>query len=550
MFRKSTTNQQLDIFNSIPDLLQGKAHDKYLNPSEWHNLFRINVFENIDENVFSKLFDAKMGSPNASIKKTISMMILKEGFGWSDKELFENCNFNVLVRSAMSMFDLKEKVPSESTYYEHKRKIYHNEIATGEDLIEKVFDRITGKQAMNFGVKAESIRMDSKLIGSNIANCSRYELIHGVIKEFYKSLNNFQRTKLSKESKSFLEKLQKEDQEKVLYYSKGNELTEKMQRLGNLMYLLTKLFNESDNDYYSTLLTVFNQQFKINENDEKIELKPKNEIRASSIQSPHDTDSDYRKKGKQEIKGNVVNITETCNETGLNLITKPDVKPATAADNSFYKEGVEKTQEILDDKVNKSYQDGAYHSKENDKFNKDNDIQMFLTGIQGRESNFKFELTQDGFEVEDLSTGNKQNAVNTKGGKYRIKDANGKYRYFSLEQIANYYNREKINNLPQEEQNKRNNVEAAMFQLSLFTRNYKIRYRGLIKTKIWANMRCLWINLVRIKNYMGKLCPEFNQINKIAQKTRKVVNILNGINVFKQIFQLKLKKEKYILIFS
>ena len=459
--------------------------------------------------------------------------------------------YTTLFRSsAIGIFDLTETVPSESTYYEHKRKIYRNEITTGEDLTEKVFDGITGKQAMDFGVKAECIRMDSKLIGSNIANCSRYELIHGVIKEFYKSLNNFQRTKLPKESKSFLEKLQKEDQEKVLYYSKNNELAEKMQRLGSLMYLLTELFNESDSDYYPTLLTVFNQQFKTGGGNEKIELKPKNEIRASSIQSPHDTDSAYRKKGKQEIKGTVVNITETCNETGLNLITKPDVKPATAADNSFYKDGVEKTQENLGDKVKKSYQDGAYHSKENDKFNKDNDIEMFLTGIQGRESNFKFELTQDGFEVEDISTGNKQNAVNTKGGKYRITDACGKYRYFSLEQIANYYRRKKINNLPQEEQNKRNNVEAAMFQLSLFTRNNKIRYRGLIKTKIWANMRCLWINLVRIKNYMGELCPGFDQIEKIAQKTAKIGDILNGINVFKQIFQLLLKKEKYILIFS
>lgn len=550
MFRKSKTNKQLDIFNSIPALLQGKARDKYLCTDEWHNLFRVNVFENIDEDIFSKLFDARMGSPNASIKQTISMMILKEGFGWSDKELFENCNFNVLVRSAIGMFDLTGKIPSESTYYEHKRKIYRNEITTGEDLVGKVFGGITGKQAMDFGVKAECIRMDSKLIGSNIANCSRYELIHGVIKEFYKSLNDFQRAKLPKESKSFLEKLQKEDQEKVLYYSKGNELVEKMQRLGNLMYLLTELFNESDSDYYSTLLTVFNQQFKTGKSNDKIELKPKKEIRASSIQSPHDTDSAYRKKGSQEIKGIVANITETCNETGLNLITKPDVKPATAADNSFYKDGVEETQEVLDDKVKKSYQDGAYHSKENDKFNKNNDIEMLLTGIQGRESNFKFELTQDGFEVEDLSTGNKQNAVITKGGKYRITDACCKYRYFSLEQIANYYKRKRINNLPQEEQNKRNNVEAAMFQLSLFTRNNKIRYRGLIKIKNWANMRCLWINLVRIKNYMGKVCPDLNQISRIAQKTGGIVNILNGINVFKQIFQLKLKKEKNMLIFS
>jgi len=31
------------------------------------------------------------------------MMILKEGFGWSDGKLFEECNFNILVMKALGL---------------------------------------------------------------------------------------------------------------------------------------------------------------------------------------------------------------------------------------------------------------------------------------------------------------------------------------------------------------------------------------------------------------------------------------------------------------
>ncbi len=61
--------------------------------------------------------------------------------------------------------------------------------------------------------------------------------------------------------------------------------------------------------------------------------------------------------------------------------------------------------------------------------------------------------------------------------------------------------RKQLESLPQELLNKRNNVEAAMFQVSFHTRNNKTRYRGLLKHAIWADARCLWMNFVRLMNY-------------------------------------------------
>ena len=175
---------------------------------------------------------------------------------------------------------------------------------------------------------------------------------------------------------------------------------------------------------------------------------------------------------------------------------------------------------------------------------------MILTGIQGGKSNFKFKLTQNGFEVENIHTGEKQEATITKGGRYKIKDTNNKYRYFTLEQIGNYYNRERIKKIPKEEQNIRNNVEATMFQLSFFTRNNKIRYRGLVKTQMWANMRCLWINLIRIKNYREKIYPDTNEIKKIVQNLENKREVFKQITNFVQIICFKFKNEINMLIFA
>jgi len=57
--------------------------------------------------------------------------------------------------------------------------------------------------------------------------------------------------------------------------------------------------------------------------------------------------------------------------------------------------------------------------------------------------------------------------------------------------ILSYFNRLRIEDIPQSEKNRRNNVEASIFQLSYFTRNNKTRYRGLAKHKWWAYHRSL-----------------------------------------------------------
>lgn len=70
-------------------MLSGKAEKFYEDKNAWHNLFRSNVTARIDESVCKPLFTEKTGSPNTSVRVLIAMMILKEGDGWSDSQLFD-----------------------------------------------------------------------------------------------------------------------------------------------------------------------------------------------------------------------------------------------------------------------------------------------------------------------------------------------------------------------------------------------------------------------------------------------------------------------------
>lgn len=126
MFRETDTDIQMSLFDNPADLMGKRAAKKYDDPKAWFNQFFALVTSQVDESVFKPLFrEGNMGAPTASIRRLVAMSVLKEGFGCSDEDLVEKLDYDLLSRKALGL-----------------------------------------------------IRIDSKLIGSNIAWYPRYELIH------------------------------------------------------------------------------------------------------------------------------------------------------------------------------------------------------------------------------------------------------------------------------------------------------------------------------------------------------------------------------------
>lgn len=512
MFKKTDDAIQFNLFSDPKDLLNEKSRKKFSDPGAWHNLFRNHVLSGIEEDHFRPLYTQVMGAPNSSIKLLIGMMIIKESLQCSDKQLFEQCEFNLLVRSALGLMNIDDPLPAESTYYLLRNRIYTFERQTGEDLFAKVFQGITSQQVKEFEVNGSRIRMDSKLIGSNIAWYTRYELIHQSIRQFYHALSpDALDKKMNRKDRTALQELLKEEGSKVVYRSTKPELNQRMQNFGLLIYRLLKVFKQ--NPYHEVLSRVFQEQYK--SGDGLIQIRDKEEISADSVQSPNDPDCSYRDKDGQKVKGYSINITETCSDNQLNLITDIKTKKANTPDTSFLIESVEATNSVTGQVVDKIHSDGAYHSPTNSGFCSRNDIDMVLTGIQGIQGQYDLNPIPNGLQVIDTLTGELLKAhrsTHSKNEKWRIKTETG-YRYFTQKDITNSLIRNKLKNRTAEELQRRNNVEATIFQLCFFTRNNKTRYRGLPNHQVWSYCRALAINLVRIKNYIETICQRTSNIS-------------------------------------
>lgn len=517
MFRKTDTTSQLSLHTGVYQHLSGVSSEKFSDEAGWHNIFYKQVVSHVDENLFSKLYSSDKGSPNAPIRILIGMMILKEGAGYSDKKLFEDCRFNLLTRKALGFVNIDDPIPVESTYYLLRKRISDYYAEKGIDLFETCFKNITRKQILEFEVSGESIRMDSKLIGSNIAFYSRYELIHKALSFFYKNVYKKQIKILSDENRGILDEFIKEKPSATVYNSTNEQVASRLVILGKLIYaILNTLKKESNNKHYQTLKKVFYEQFKVLA-DDKIEVTPSKEISAKSVQSPHDTDCDFRTKDGKPTKGYNQNVTETCDkDNAVNLITDIQTETATHPDNKFTKPAIENSQELLSDNIKNVHTDGAYNSQENQKFIGQEDINFYLTGFQGKPGRYDLTIKDGELHVFDNQNDTEVEVNQTKNNKYRIKTDKG-YRYFTDKEIESCRLRKQVEKLPKEIGDKRNNVEATIYQLAYYLRKDKTKYRGYFKNKIWAILRSLWINFARIANHLVKPIKkaEVNVINTL-----------------------------------
>jgi len=297
MFKKTPENPQFDLFSTPSTQMGRREAKKYDDPHGWHNLFYANVTSKIDETVFSTLFkEGNMGAPNASIRVIIAMSIIKEGFGCSDEELFEKCQFDLLVRKALGLFSLSDVVPSIDTYYLLRRRICEYENRHGVNLMEKSFEQLTGNQLSRFKISGKSVRMDSKLIGSNIAWYSRFEIIHNTFRGFIKGLGEsgllLLNPKLRKQVVLFLE----EDAGEMVYRLNSETIGEKISSLGRLIYQVLKRLSETTAGY-DLLHRVFHEQYEVVKG--QTILRPKEDIAAKSVKT---TMTPMPIIGKKEVK--------------------------------------------------------------------------------------------------------------------------------------------------------------------------------------------------------------------------------------------------------
>jgi len=507
MYRASEKTKQPDIWKN-PVLEMGKRTREIFEDKEgWHNRFRQEVTNRVNEEIFKPLYSEGTGAPNAPIRILVAMMALKEAQGISDEQLYEQARFNTLIRNALGLFNSDEEIPTESTYYLFRHNISEYAERTGKNLLEEAFEQITKEQCQEYKVSGKRIRMDSKLIGSNIGHYSRYGIIHETIRK-YCHANGI--LKLSGKDGELLSAILSEKAYVVTYRSTKEEIERLLEGLGFLMNRLLLVEGADKNKEYELLKRVFEDHYEVvsgpgGGKKKKVALQDKSQISSKSVQNPHDPDSEYRNKGGNKVKGYSVNVTESCDEGQLNLIVGIQTEGCSTSDVEYLQKGIEKAQELVVDKIEEVYTDGAFHSPENQKYCEKENIELVLRGIQGKPSKYDLSFDAEGKLVvvnkesgEQLEAKPVNNRTPEAPERWVIQDGD-KRRVFEHKDVETCKLRKQLDQIPKERLNARNNVEATLFQLGYHYQGDKSRYRGLLKHSIWAIGRCLWINFRRIQ---------------------------------------------------
>lgn len=553
MFKKSKQHTTPNLFENYAQHLSSRKLKHYENSDSWHNVFYQEITSQIDENIFSVLYSST-GRPNEPIRILVGMLILKDGYNWSDEQLYEACNFNILVSRALGLLNLSDQVPCLATYYNFKAKLTAYEKQTGINLLEQSFYKLTKSQILHYEVSGKSVRMDSKLLHSNIAKVTRLQLTIEVLKKFYKSLLKENLNYLKPKHEEVLNELRNKTSTQHTYPLNANQAEDKLTQLGNLAYELAEIYKNVRfddttpstqeayllvqkllSDHFEVIKTVKSDDVKEEnpqnpQNPQKISVQPKNRkgLGGTNLQSAHDSEASYRnKKGSkpQKIRGYVSNVSETCTPNivdstnqpkPLNLITCVQTQTVTTSDDKFFQQALEITQDILQDKIENVLTDGAYNSATNLDFSKglgkskngeqalNQPINWYLTAIQGAEGFYDFYKMQgDQYRVTDRRTGHIQFTHKTPKGKYRINDINPqkKYRYFDPKTITNYFRRQQILEYPKWVQGARANTEASIHQMFCQLNGTKTKYRGLFKNHCYSINRAFWTNFRRILVY-------------------------------------------------
>lgn len=176
------------------------------------------------------------------------------------------------------------------------------------DLFKECMQQIAKSRILDFKVSGKQIRMDSKLIGSNITRYTRYELEHETLALFIEERSeHIYKRSLSQDEFALIGHIIDEEGSKFVYLSYKKEIDALFALLGRLMHRFIKLFKRHDYGTYQTSKHFFDKQFTVT-TDKTILPLENDKISAKSVQSPHDTDSRHRNKGGKRVKGYSANI--------------------------------------------------------------------------------------------------------------------------------------------------------------------------------------------------------------------------------------------------
>ena len=395
--------QQLSLFDSLGFLSERKQ--RILDKS-WAKPFSEIIFSHIDEMMFAPLYSEKRNSrPNAPVNVIVGALILKELNGLTDDEILEECEFDFRYQYALHTTSYENQPLSDRTFSRFRERNAAYELTTGVDLIHNCIVSLSEQILKFMEINPSTQRMDSMMIGSNIRQMGRVELLYTCIANLIRELSRDGRDDLIDSLKDYEDP---NNRNRVVYHDQNTSNNDKLQKLiDDATALLPKCKEDYEStDEYQLLQRAIDDQTKDNGEGKRIPKTKEDGMTSDMLQNPSDPDATYRFKAGKSHKGYSANIVETVDEKG-SIVTDYQYDVNTRSDASFIKEYIQNS-DTTDETVT-LIADGAYASVENKQLAEEKNINLLTTGLLGRKPREilgKFDVDEDNKKVKCCPNGN------------------------------------------------------------------------------------------------------------------------------------------------
>ena len=379
MFKQNPRHVQPYLISNVKDLPE-KQRARL--EKSWSGVFFREFFSRVDERAFADLYVDFPSRPNAPINELVSLEFLKDGNGWTDEEMYDNYLFDLQTRHALGLDQLGEEHFELRTVYNFRQRLSQSMQETGVNLLDQAFEQVTDEQIAAFHLKAGQQRMDSVLLGSNIRQRGRLQLLVEVMQRVERMLSKADQTRYAEMFAPYLQG----HSGHYIYRLKSEEFPTHLQRIGAQMQRLLADLQPSygQEPVYQVLARVFGEHFQVEE--QSVTAKAAHDLSAQSLQSPDDLEATYREKRSQGYQGYSANLTETCEpENPFQLITKTQTAPNCTDDSQLLAEALPNLKERTGLKT--LYTDGGFGGPQADPVLQEQKVALVQTAIRGRQPN-------------------------------------------------------------------------------------------------------------------------------------------------------------------
>ncbi len=521
MFRPNETHRQQDLFGVQtqlpPDLW------KRLRESEEY-AFYTEIFSHIPETLFADLYaEAPATRPNAPVNVLVGAMILQHMNDWTVEELLEEVAFDLKVRTALGLWTLGQESFCRATFFNFQRRLRDDLVATGRDRFQPVFDGFTEEQLKRFRLSSTIQRCDSTQLGSNIRAYTRVELLVEVALRMWRVLDKADQ---EAHAERFAPYVKAKTSGQFLFRLRKSEIDATLEQMGQLFAWMVEALEAGygSTEIHRIVCRVFAEQFTCVE--EKIAVRPGEEISSDALQSPDDPEATFHRKDDEEYHGYVLHLAETADpQNDLQLIVDVAVVPNNQSDSQILHDRLPEMHRKTPD-LRELHTDAGYGSEENDRLEAEFGIAAVQTAIRGRTPQAPMRIDRDedghlhvrcaaGHLVQGCSTAKHYKAefaaASCAGCPFASaclaqRRAHGRRTfYFTEADVLKQARHHRIETLPKERRTLRANVEATVKQVKAPCRDGKLRTRGGFAAHRYGFLRAIGINFGRVYRHLQRV---------------------------------------------